>query len=53
MQEIMGQPPRIQYFGVKEGCQEACNLIVREDLTDLIEIYKVNIIFFHSRGLGN
>ena len=30
---------------MKEGFQEACSLILREDLTDLVETYKVNIIF--------
>ena len=51
MQEIIGSTPRntaekFTNFGLKEGFQEACSLILRKDLTELVETYKVNIIFF-------
>ena len=58
MQDIMGSNPKntvekFTNFGMKEGFQGACSLILREDLTDLVETYKVDIIFFHSRRLAN
>ena len=51
MQDIIGSTPRntaekFTNFGLKEGFQEACSLILRKDLTELVETYKVNIIFF-------
>lgn len=50
MQHIIRSTPRntaekFTNCGLKEGFQEACSLILRKDLTELVETYEVNIIF--------